>query len=118
MAEYDSYNKNEFKIIIRSLIVGLIIWEFSDIILGIDVRIINLLNDFIFNASNRRKIDSEFYMELMFIEKLIADYKMEFIENREDREILQKFKEKAKKLLDDKVSTRKIYKIELIEEES
>jgi triphosphoribosyl-dephospho-CoA synthetase len=57
-------------------------------------------------------------MELMFIEKLIADYKMEFIENREDREILQKFKEKAKKLLDDKVSTRKIYKIELIEEES
>ncbi|PKK69257.1 hypothetical protein RhiirC2_781226 [Rhizophagus irregularis] len=72
---------------------------------GIDVRIINLLNDFIFNASNRRKIDSEFYMELMFIEKLIADYKMEFIENREDIEILQKFKEKAKKLLDDKVST-------------
>lgn len=41
------------KIIIKSLIVGLIILgEFSDIILGIDVRIINLLNDFIFNASN------------------------------------------------------------------
>lgn len=51
----------------------------SDIILGINANILNLLHDFRRNLSNRRKIDSEFYIELMFLEKFLQDNNMEIV---------------------------------------
>uniref|UniRef100_U9SWT0 Uncharacterized protein n=1 Tax=Rhizophagus irregularis (strain DAOM 181602 / DAOM 197198 / MUCL 43194) TaxID=747089 RepID=U9SWT0_RHIID len=50
LAKYECTNENEFKILLRSLIIGLIIVsERSDLILGINEKIKNWLFDFMTN---------------------------------------------------------------------
>lgn len=47
LAQHECMNENEFKILIRSIIIGLlIINEKSDVILGINDKVANLLYDF------------------------------------------------------------------------
>ncbi|PKY53048.1 hypothetical protein RhiirA4_471057 [Rhizophagus irregularis] len=57
LAKYECTNENEFKIILRSIIIGLLIFcNNSEIILGVNENIKKLLFEFINNLSNRRRI--------------------------------------------------------------
>lgn len=39
--------------------------------LGIDKNVMKLILDFLRNLNNRRRIDNEYYLELLFIEKYL-----------------------------------------------
>jgi hypothetical protein len=115
LAQYESTNENEFKILIRSVIIGLlIICEKSEVILRINEYVSNLLYEFTKNLSNRKKIDSEFYIELLFIENLLKNSNIDIIDyNKEVIEI----KKKARGMLKDKnIVMTIVHKIEIIEE--
>ncbi|PKY36017.1 uncharacterized protein OCT59_018957 [Rhizophagus irregularis] len=65
---YDDNLENEFKAIIRGIILGiLIIDRGSDVGLGVNSYVLRLLEKFK-NSSNRRKLDEELYLELAFLE--------------------------------------------------
>lgn len=69
MVKYECTNENEFKILIRAIIIGfLMISDYSEIILGANEYVERILHEFIKNLSKRRKIDNEFYIELLYIE--------------------------------------------------
>ncbi|PKK67821.1 hypothetical protein RhiirC2_783026 [Rhizophagus irregularis] len=60
LAKHECTNENEFRIILRSLIIGIIIIEDkSEIILGINENLQKLIKEFRNNFSNRRKIDTK-----------------------------------------------------------
>ncbi|POG75249.1 uncharacterized protein OCT59_001404 [Rhizophagus irregularis] len=119
LAKYECTNENEFKILLRSLIIGLIIVsERSDLILGINEKIKNWLFDFMTNLSNRKKIDSEFYLELLFIEKLLDNNNIVLKEHevKEYKKLVEK-KKKAREILKDKNIIQMMnYKIDIIDE--
>ncbi|PKY59608.1 hypothetical protein RhiirA4_430530 [Rhizophagus irregularis] len=48
----------------------------SDIYFGINTNILKLLNEFMKNLSNRRKLDEEMYIDLMFMENFLKKTKM------------------------------------------
>ncbi|PKY55292.1 hypothetical protein RhiirA4_474637 [Rhizophagus irregularis] len=71
-----------YKILIRSLIIGiLLLGNNSDVILGINNNVLKLLQDFLMNLSNRRWLDNDFYLELLFIEKFLFENEMEIDRN-------------------------------------
>ncbi|CAB4413144.1 unnamed protein product [Rhizophagus irregularis] len=119
LAQYESTNENEFKILIRSVIIGLlIICEKSEVILGINEYVNNLLYEFTKNLSNRKKIDSEFYIELLFIENLLKNSNIDIIDynDQEYKEVIE-IKKKARGMLKDKnIVMTIVHKIEIIEE--
>ncbi|PKY55306.1 hypothetical protein RhiirA4_427411 [Rhizophagus irregularis] len=97
LANYGCNNENEFKIILRSIIVGiLIISENSELILGINEKVNRLIFEFINNFSNRKKIDSDFYLELLFLENYLETNNIELIE--ENEKLYKNIKEKRKEM--------------------
>jgi hypothetical protein len=97
MANYESVVENEFKIILKSIILGLmIITEKSEIFLGLNDKVIKLISDFINNCSNRRKIDSDYYLELLFIENFLENNGIKLSE--ENDKIMDKINEIRKTL--------------------
>ncbi|EXX74870.1 hypothetical protein GLOIN_2v1824527 [Rhizophagus irregularis DAOM 181602=DAOM 197198] len=84
IAKHESFYDNEYKIILRSIILGLlIIAENSELILGINDRVKNLIYDFNNKCSNRRKIDSEYYLELLFIEDFLENNEIDMLDANE-----------------------------------
>ncbi|CAB5360036.1 unnamed protein product [Rhizophagus irregularis] len=78
---YDDNLENEFKVIIRGIILGiLIIDRGSDVGLGVNSYVLRLLEKFK-NSSNRRKLDEELYLELAFLENYMEKMNIKFIEN-------------------------------------
>ncbi|RGB33433.1 hypothetical protein C1646_761733 [Rhizophagus diaphanus] len=117
-ASHESTIENEYKILLKSLIIILlIINEKSDIILGISKNIKYLIKDFIVNLSNRKKIDSEFYIELLFIEKFLKenDINIDYQPNSEEEKEINKDLEKIKIIFENEIKTKKIYDNEVIE---
>ncbi|PKC12753.1 hypothetical protein RhiirA5_372843 [Rhizophagus irregularis] len=119
MAKYESVVENEFKIILRSLILGLmIITENSEIILGLNDNVVKVILEFINNCSNRRKIDSDYYLELLFIENFLEKNEIQLLEV--DEKILDnviELKTNLKELLKTKSITDMIKnEFELIDE--
>lgn len=77
-------NEYEYKIILRTIFVALLIIEDkSDIILGINKNALKLLQDFIKNLNFRKNLDSDFFIELNFIKEYMKDKEMEFIISEE-----------------------------------
>lgn len=119
MANYESVVENEFKIILRSIILGLmIIAEKSKLILGLNDKVINVILDFINNCSNRRKIDNDYYLELLFIENFLEKNEIKLLDA--DEKIFENIKEIRKKLKES-LKTKSItdtikYDFELIDE--
>lgn len=76
-SKWTLYLKLQYKILLRSLIIGLIlIKNESDIYFGININILKLLNEFMKNLSNRRKLDEKMYIDLMFMENFLKKTKM------------------------------------------
>ncbi|CAB5362275.1 unnamed protein product [Rhizophagus irregularis] len=106
-ASYEVLNENEYKILIRAIIIGLIlINQNSKIVLGINKAINKLIKDFIIN-SKRKKIDSDYYIELLYIEHFLFKNNIKIVDalddemhtiteikNRIDKTLLGDFKEK------------------------
>uniref|UniRef100_U9UA15 Reverse transcriptase domain-containing protein n=2 Tax=Rhizophagus irregularis TaxID=588596 RepID=U9UA15_RHIID len=109
LAKHDGNNENEFKIILRSLIIGLLIIENdSEIVLGINENVQKLIFDFKNNFSNRRKIDSDYYLELLFIENFLEDNEMKIAEmNEYDYRLLKKLRVIAREILNEEINTIK-----------
>ncbi|GBC36383.2 hypothetical protein GLOIN_2v1824527 [Rhizophagus irregularis DAOM 181602=DAOM 197198] len=81
LASYECNDENEFKIILRCIIIGImIISENSELILGINEKVNRLIIEFINNFSNRKKIDSDYYLELLFLENFLETNNIELIE--------------------------------------
>ncbi|PKY49192.1 hypothetical protein RhiirA4_465060, partial [Rhizophagus irregularis] len=117
-ASYEVCNENEFKILIRSIIIGLIlINKNSEIILGINRTIEKLIKEFNFNISNRKKIDSDYYLELLYIENFLAKNNIKIVDNNEDeRASIDEIKIRTGKILLDDFKGKKMrYKIDLID---
>lgn len=95
LVNYVCNNENEFKIILRSIIVGiLIINENSEVILGVNEKVNRLIVEFVNNFSNRKKIDNDYYLELLFIENFLETNNIELLEGNE--KIYRIMKEKRK----------------------
>ncbi|PKC55337.1 hypothetical protein RhiirA1_475782 [Rhizophagus irregularis] len=118
-ASYEIHNENEFKILIRSIIIGLILINGnSEIILGINENIKKLIKEFIFNTSNRKKIDSDYYIELLYIEDFMRKNGINIIEeiNEEEAIIMKDIKKRMEQILEKDLKEKKMrYKIEIIE---
>lgn len=117
-ASYESVNENEFKIIIRSLIVGLLmIGKRCKLILGIDEKIRKLIKEFTEKLNNRKKIDNDYYIELLFIEKILKDNDIEIKEYRKGEfEIIEEVKKKARLILEGEAKEKKLHgKIDIID---
>ncbi|PKY55294.1 hypothetical protein RhiirA4_474639 [Rhizophagus irregularis] len=84
-------NENEERVK-RSIIIGLILINGnSEIVLGINENIKNLIKDFIFNTSNRKKIDNDYYIELLYIEDFMTNNDIIIVdENNEEETIIIK----------------------------
>jgi hypothetical protein len=66
--------KMNLRVLIRCLIIGIILVnKNSNIKLGIDKKIKKLIEDFLKNLNNRRRIDNEYYIELLFIENFLQN---------------------------------------------
>jgi hypothetical protein len=117
IADYKTRNEKENSIIIRSVILGLILLDRNyKIKLGVDRKVKRLIKDFIENLSNRRRIDEEYYIELLFLESLIKKFKLQIIGSNEYEDefyndLNKKFKEKVIYM-----NEKKIYKFETLEE--
>ncbi|POG80787.1 uncharacterized protein OCT59_013976 [Rhizophagus irregularis] len=86
MANHESIHENEFKIILRSIILGLLIINGnSELILGVNRKIVQLISEFIKKFSNRRKIDSDYYLELLYIENFIENNEIKLIEVNDEK---------------------------------
>ncbi|EXX73798.1 hypothetical protein GLOIN_2v1771092 [Rhizophagus irregularis DAOM 181602=DAOM 197198] len=119
LANHECNNENEFKLILRSIIVGiLLISENSEVILGINEKVNRLIFEFINNFSNRKKIDSEFYLELLFLEEFLEMNNIELIEENEKiyRIIKEKRKEMQEMLKNKNIINTIKYNFELIDE--
>ncbi|CAB4418823.1 unnamed protein product [Rhizophagus irregularis] len=116
LANYEGINENEFKVILRSIILSLlIISEKSDIVLGINENIQKLINEFRNNSSNRKKIDSDFYLELLFIENFIEKYDIEILDlNARNYKITKELRLKARENLKSKEIIK--YNFEIIDD--
>ncbi|PKC14591.1 kinase-like protein [Rhizophagus irregularis] len=105
LAKHESINENEFKIILR--------------ILGINENIQKLISDFRNNFSNRRKIDSEYYLELLFIDNLLEKNEIMIVgdTNDKDYKILKDLRIKTREILKGKEIANTIkYTFEIIDE--
>lgn len=108
LVKYECTNENEFRSLIKCLIIGLlIVCKKSDILLGINKYVYNLLDNFMKKLSNRRKIDSEFYIELIFIERYLEKNDIKILEFGEKE--YGKLKEKKKKTREF-LKIRKLYR--------
>ncbi|PKY43933.1 hypothetical protein RhiirA4_458056 [Rhizophagus irregularis] len=109
-ASYEVCNENEFKILIRSLIIGLmLINKNSEIILGINDVIKKLIREFIYNTSNRKKIDSDYYIELLYIENFLAYNDIKLSDNKEDEmTTLQEIKIRMENILKEDAKEKKM----------
>jgi hypothetical protein len=94
----------------------LIISENSELILGINEKVNRLIIEFINNFS--KKIDSDFYLELLFLENFLETNNIELIEENEKtyRIIKEKRKEMQKMLKNNNVINTIKYNFELIDE--
>ncbi|GET57754.1 hypothetical protein GLOIN_2v1771092 [Rhizophagus irregularis DAOM 181602=DAOM 197198] len=126
LAKHECTNENEFKILLRSIIIGLLIFcENSEIILGINENIKKLLFDFSNNFSNRKKIDSDFYLELLFIENFLDYNEIRIIDSDEkEYRILNTLRKETREILKDKTVgleekvTNAIWKNEILNSEN
>ncbi|PKK58872.1 hypothetical protein RhiirC2_795638 [Rhizophagus irregularis] len=119
IAKHESIYDNEYKIILRSIILGLlIIAENSELILGINDRVKNLIYDFNNKCSNRRKIDSEYYLELLFIENFLENNEIDMLDTNEvTNNSLKEIRKVSREFLDFKTSDdTRIDDFELINE--
>ncbi|PKB96285.1 hypothetical protein RhiirA5_435086 [Rhizophagus irregularis] len=119
IAKHESIHNNEYKIILRSIILGLlIIAENSELTLGINDRVKNLIHDFNNKCSNRRKIDSEYYLELLFIENFLEVNEIDMIDANEVTNIsLKEIRKVSREFLDFKIfDDTRIDDFELIDE--
>ncbi|PKB99447.1 hypothetical protein RhiirA5_429683 [Rhizophagus irregularis] len=119
LTKQECINENEFKIILRNMIVSLMIFSNnSEIILGINEKVQNLLFEFINNFSNRRKIDSDYYLELLFLENFLENNEIKIRDIKEkEYKMMKELKKKAREMLNDKEVIKTIeYKFELIDE--
>ncbi|PKY31997.1 hypothetical protein RhiirB3_449892 [Rhizophagus irregularis] len=97
MAKHESVYENEFKIILRSLILGiLIIPENCELILGLNGKVTQLISEFINKFSNRRKIDNDYYLELLYIENFLENNEIKIVEAKD--QLANKIKEVGKNL--------------------
>ncbi|CAB4439657.1 unnamed protein product [Rhizophagus irregularis] len=101
IAKYEGINENEFKVILRSLIlVLLILAEKSEIVLGINEHIQKLINEFRTNFSNRKKIDNEYYLELLYIDNFLEKHDIDLLElNAKNYKISKELRLKARESL-------------------
>ncbi|PKK61632.1 hypothetical protein RhiirC2_791518 [Rhizophagus irregularis] len=119
LANHECSNENEFKIILRSIIVGLLILnKKSDIILGINEKLCNLIFEFINNFSNRRKIDSDYYLELLFIENFLENNEISLTDADENSyNKIKDIRAEMRKMLKDKAVVNKIkHSFEILDE--
>ncbi|PKY60175.1 hypothetical protein RhiirA4_430933 [Rhizophagus irregularis] len=118
-ASYEICNENEFKIFIRSIIIGLILINGnSEIILGINEKIKKLIKEFIFNTSNRKKIDNDYYIELLYIENFLIKNDIVIVDenNEEESIVIQDIRKRMEKILQRDLKDKKMrYKIEIVE---
>ncbi|PKY52519.1 hypothetical protein RhiirA4_496862 [Rhizophagus irregularis] len=119
LANHECNNENEFKIILRSIIMGiLIISENSELILGINEKVNRLIFEFINNLSNRKKIDNNFYLELLFLENFLETNNIVLIdENEKTYKIIKEKRKEMQEMLKNKNTASTIkYSFELIDE--
>ncbi|UZO17701.1 uncharacterized protein OCT59_009043 [Rhizophagus irregularis] len=96
----------------------MIISENSELILGINEKVNRLIIEFTNNFSNRKKIDSDYYLELLFLENFLETNNIELIEGNEkiQRIIKEKRKEMQEMLKNNKIVDKIKYNFELIDE--
>ncbi|UZO06285.1 uncharacterized protein OCT59_026614 [Rhizophagus irregularis] len=93
------HNENEYKVLLRSLIIGLVLIENnSDVFLEINKNVKRVLREFLDNLSNRR-LDNEFFTELIFIEIFLKKMDMKIMEcSNNERKILEEVRTEIRKL--------------------
>ncbi|GBC14484.2 hypothetical protein GLOIN_2v1478197 [Rhizophagus irregularis DAOM 181602=DAOM 197198] len=118
-ASYEIFNENEFKILIRSIIIGLILINSnSEIVLGINKNVKKLIKEFITNTSNRKKIDNDYYIELLYIEDFMTKNDINIVEEINEEEVItmKGIKKRMDQILGKDLKEKKMrYKIEIIE---
>ncbi|GBC16569.2 uncharacterized protein OCT59_026651 [Rhizophagus irregularis] len=98
-AKFKVTKEDEFKILIRCIIIGILLIEKgSDILLGIDEKVRRY---FMKNLSNRKRIDEEYCIEMLAIEKFLKeeDLKLDILKHSELENIKEE-KGKIRKLLE------------------
>ncbi|CAG8649539.1 957_t:CDS:2 [Rhizophagus irregularis] len=101
-AKFEVTKENEFKILLRCLLIGIILIEKgSDVLLGIDEKVRRCLENFMKNLSNRKRIDEDYYLEMLAIEKFLQDedMKLDILGHSELENILEEKREMGKFLL-------------------
>ncbi|UZO26945.1 uncharacterized protein OCT59_019155 [Rhizophagus irregularis] len=73
----------------------------SDVLLGIDEKVRRCLENFMKNLSNRKRIDEDYYLEMLAIEKFLQDedMKLDILGHSELENILEEKREMGKFLL-------------------
>ncbi|RGB36593.1 hypothetical protein C1646_666821 [Rhizophagus diaphanus] len=115
---YDVRIENEFRILLRALILSLLLIDKqSEVILGIDKHIIQIIKNFN-NNSNRRNLDEDLYLELSFIEKYMEKMKFKFNDDDELYLELKKINQSLREELknEKKLKNLKIYKLNFVDE--
>ncbi|UZO17081.1 uncharacterized protein OCT59_008442 [Rhizophagus irregularis] len=92
--------------------------ENSELILGINEKVNRLIIEFINNFSNRKKIDSDYYLELLFLDNFLETNNIELIEGKEktQRIIKEKRNQMQEMLKNNKIVDKIKFNFELIEE--
>lgn len=71
--KYEVILENEYKVLIRSLIIGIILLNSnSEVMIGIDEKILKIIKESREYLSTRWRLDNEYYMELLVIEKFLS----------------------------------------------
>ncbi|CAB4426224.1 unnamed protein product [Rhizophagus irregularis] len=73
----------------------------KDVLLGIDEKVRRCLENFMKNLSNRKRIDEDYYLEMLAIEKFLQDedMKLDILGHSELENILEEKREMGKFLL-------------------
>ncbi|PKY32153.1 hypothetical protein RhiirB3_450143 [Rhizophagus irregularis] len=112
-AKFEVTKEDEFKILLRCLLIGIILIEnYSDVLLGIDEKVRRCLENFMKNLSNRKRIDEDYYLEMLAIEKFLQDedMKLDILGHSELENILEEKREMGKFLFEEDTKKRS-YKI-------
>lgn len=93
---------NKYKIILRALIIGLILVSSNNaLILNINTNVKRLLTDFMQNLSYRRRLDNDFFLELMMIQRILDEGRLHLeLEDSRELKMLDEYNNKMRKFLE------------------
>ncbi|PKY55189.1 hypothetical protein RhiirA4_474502 [Rhizophagus irregularis] len=100
------------------LVSMILIEKSSEILLGIEEKVRRCLENFMKNLGNRKRIDEDYYLELLAIEKFIQeeDMKLDILGYSELKNIVKEKEKMEQFLLEVKKKNQENYIIEIIDE--